>query len=99
MWIPRARYEALVQAEASTLAAERERDALNRLLAATQDRLDRAVDGMLASRDLPGLTPPEPPAPAPLMFEDDPEVLAEWKKGAPSPLEALFAGAGDKTDA
>ena len=98
MWITRSRYEQLVQAEARTKAADRELVTLRYQLAEMQGRLDRAVDNLLTVRELPGLTPPEPPTPAPLMFEDDPEVLAEWKKGAPSPLEALFESAGDKAD-
>lgn len=96
MWLSRSRYEELVRAEARTLAAEDQLAALRRRVLEAEDRAERAVDAMLAVRQLPPLSEAPPPTPEIPMFEDDPEVLAEWKKAPPSPLEALFTeGRGD----
>lgn len=96
MWISRARYEELVYAEAASKAWERRFNEMYQLWENAHDRADRAVDAMLAVRQLPPLSEAPPPAPEIPMFEDDPEVLAEWKKAPPSPLEALFTeGRGD----
>jgi len=96
MWLSRARYEALVHAEARTLAAEGRAVWLHRQLVEAQERAERAVDAMLLVRQLPTLAPPAPPPPAFAMFDDDPEVLAEWKKGGyNSPLDGLLEAAGE----
>ena len=98
MWITRSRYESLVQAEARTLAAESQVTRLLRDVDAARDQAERALEAMLAVRQLPSLQPQQPTAPEPAMFDDDPAVLAAWAKAGRnfnSPFEELLPAAGD----
>ena len=97
MWISRARYEALIQAEIRFRAAEADIERLRLQVERERYRAERALEAMLAVRELPSVAPPPPPIPEKAMFEDDPEVVAEWEKhGRHFSFETLIQEGGPR---
>lgn len=96
MWLSKARYEELVRDAARARVDMEELVRLQQQLIHERDRADRAIEAMLASRQLPSIQPPvETPPPAPL-HEDDPAELEAWyKRYQLDPGAALREGVGE----
>jgi len=100
MWLNRQRYEELVAKAAAADAWERAATDLKAELTRERDRAERALEAMLAVRELPSVAPPPPvsleDALPEGMFGDDPKVLAEWQKRGGDPVALLMEEGGPR---
>lgn len=98
MWMTRARYEELVQAEAQSRALMVQLRQMTELAERERDRADRATDVALLVRSAPPISPQKPVEPELPMFDDQPEELRQMMKELKrDPVGVLLRdGAGDR---
>lgn len=97
MWISRQRYEELIAQEAVARYYETTCKELKEKLTEAHDRAERAIEAMLAHRELPSMLPVPPPAEIPDLWAEDPKTLSEMLgKYKNDPMAMLAAeGFGD----
>jgi len=102
MWLSQKRYEELVKAAVHGTAIATMLDQTREELARERDRADRAIEAMMAVKELPSLMAPGPMQMPDVdalpegMFGDDPEVLAEWAKSKRDEMSLLMEEGGPR---